>query len=292
MCVFVCVCVALRSYDWYVLDDVSVATRMPDASTGPPTTTSSNTLSTLSTIADDQTSLAIISTTADHPYASLSTIPNVPTPLAILSTAAELPTASTSLSAISDIHPMPTTSSTTLDCIPSTPISSNTATVVQHLSPIDIRPYPVAQRSTTTARKRTAMRAEIVTASPYKSMLVKKQMVKQAITDKKEKKKENRPKQICRRDVKKRLQYPKPPGKEKKPCKKPVGKGVGLQVKPPQSENKEAAEGNSGEGLCTGCGEVGGAENWVQCNYCRKWWHIACSAYNGHGGFRCDLCLC
>jgi hypothetical protein len=57
-----------------------------------------------------------------------------------------------------------------------------------YISPIQLQPYPSASRplGLTSTRKRTALRAQIITASPFKNELISKQMAKDDIQKKKE----------------------------------------------------------------------------------------------------------
>jgi len=275
-----------------------------------------------SAVDDHSTRVTFTSAIDDHTTSSTSLIVSgdngVPD---ILSSAIDcIPTSSEALSTIAGIHPAQADWCTVAgahrtliftspdDDNRSTDISSfsveastsrvspTVGSVVGSCSPSEIPPYPAAQRSVT-ARKRIAMRAEIITASPYKNAVKAKKILKDIAISKKKKRER---KKTCREDAKKRLSFPKAPKPliAMKNCKKSSeghlikntrnGKKSVVRCGTGQRESK--METNYKEVTCTGCEEIGGAEDWVQCSYCNSWWHTACSAYVGDGAFRCDLC--
>lgn len=58
-------------------------------------------------------------------------------------------------------------------------------------------------------------------------------------------------------------------------------------------ETNKKLETSGDDTICPGCEESFSEtpnDDWVQCNYCKEWWHEACSSFEGKGAFRCDYC--
>lgn len=127
--------------------------------------------------------------------------------------------------------------------------------------PDEVRPYPVAERSNTTAvkRKSKAKSATLITGSPFKSKLRENQNVQQA---------------------KKR--------KIADAVKKKIGPSRGPQPKRRKSQKvKNLQDGGSlvreDNEACGNCGYTYGEPNdpliddeWCKCIRCAKWCHISC----------------
>lgn len=58
------------------------------------------------------------------------------------------------------------------------------------------------------------------------------------------------------------------------------------------TKDKKVKDKDNKEVKCPGCNEIYTDPpdmDWIECNSCKKWWHEACSNYNGYGVFSCDL---
>lgn len=170
--------------------------------------------------------------------------------------------------------------------------------IVTAITPQQIRPFPAADRSVgSSKRKRASMKAQVVTSSPFKKELLAKKATKLPSSRK------SQGKVAVPRSLLKDMPAPSPAkdllrprpasgrkGESKQQDKK--SKNKTRKVKQVKATPRPTDKTNSSvdDVVCTGCGEIGGAEDWVQCNACASWWHEACSAYSGGGEFICDLC--
>ena len=112
----------------------------------------------------------------------------------------------------------------------------------------ELIPVPIAKL---TKRKRKAARSELITSSPFKQSLVKKNKVKKKFTPYK------------------RLQLTKI---NKKHTSKFNGKQQYFCI------------------VCSGEYLEPLTEDWIQCCQCLRWCHESCTDYNSLGQFVCDLC--
>lgn len=154
--------------------------------------------------------------------------------------------------------------------------------LVEELSPI-----PRAEKER--VRKRKAESAEVITGSPYRTMLIEKNNSKRQPNTKKiekPKKEKIKKKLTCRKDFPKRSKVSNNTKKSK--SSKPNGgkqskKKVVKVVAPTKDTSKETCF----------CGEVYidlPTEPWIQCRVCTGWYHEACTAGEGPNGFVCDNC--
>jgi hypothetical protein len=152
--------------------------------------------------------------------------------------------------------------------------------IISSVSPQEIRPYPVSERSSSTSGsrpKRVGMKAQIVTSSPFKNELTAKQIKKA-------------PKSAGKRKHNSDCNKGPPAKKLAIQSKKTGAKKRSPRVTEKTSEIAKPLLQDEEVVPCRGCDEVGGEEDWVKCNACSAWWHEACSSYSGSGGFICDFC--
>ncbi|KAJ2945164.1 hypothetical protein O0L34_g9227 [Tuta absoluta] len=128
----------------------------------------------------------------------------------------------------------------------------------------DLSPFPksTVKRSFTKNHKKS----EVISSSPYKAELEKK-------NEKKSKPKVKKPK----------LEEIQKSSKTKK------GKSLAKTVR---MRNKELKTKKVWK--CPGCGELYSepiVEDWIECFQCKEWWHEKCTAYCTGGSFTCDFCL-
>lgn len=131
------------------------------------------------------------------------------------------------------------------------------------------------------ARKRKAEAAEILTASPYKNVLIAKEKANKKNVSK-DKPKERRPKkQTCRKD---KRRGPKP-----KAC-------LNLNFVAGNSKQKSSEHDNPDD-YCAGCGEHVSESNsdWIQCRRCSLWYELECAGMLGkprssQNKFICEVC--
>lgn len=133
--------------------------------------------------------------------------------------------------------------------------------------------YPLPKAQKLTKRKRIGQKSEILTATPYKDMLIEKQKSK----EKEEKKKvENAKARAERKLIKSNAELV-----QKSTAKRKLTfdmRSASNQPSPSQVY------------ICPGCDESCEDEDWVQCCECDEWWHELCSSYEGLGVFSCDYC--
>ena len=134
------------------------------------------------------------------------------------------------------------------------------------VSVIDLSPIP--RMSEKHKRKRTGVKSEVITSSPFKEYLEEKLKVE---TEKSARKK----------------------------VKKPVLRSLSPQPGPPgisrpsnSVPQKEKDEKRKKDILCPLCNErfvEPPIEEWIQCFSCGNWWHEECTSYES-GVFTCDFC--
>ncbi|KAG8237396.1 hypothetical protein J437_LFUL013032 [Ladona fulva] len=121
-------------------------------------------------------------------------------------------------------------------------------------------------------RKRTSQKSEIMTSSPLKDLLEKKQREKEELDEAK-----------ANRNLKKNKNGDKiKKGKILKGKKKLILNSNENPVPSTSSVNNEGT-------ICPACGQSYD-EDWIQCGLCKVWWHEECSTYEGNGAFVCDYC--
>ena len=151
------------------------------------------------------------------------------------------------------------------------------------MSPQMLKPYPRAVRAN--SAKSRSLCATILTSSPYKKQLKEKLVAKQpngkkvTVGTTKNRKVQSQPKE--NKSNRKTKRASDDMATKKKPTKK---------LK--QVKNVTQISNTDETYNCPGCDELyvdPPTEDWIYCNMCMKWWHKACTSYEG-GDFQCDLC--
>lgn len=164
--------------------------------------------------------------------------------------------------------------------------TSNTDTNLQekktadtgHVSLEKLSPLPRMKGKRNT-RGKVAMKSQVITSSPYKNELQKKQQLQ----EQKEKNKKTRSKLPLK------LEFDEPSSSRKK-IPKPATKSSSWKGKPKPSM---ASTSKTVDYFCPLCKEKytePNTEDWIQCQYCKDWWHEECTAYE-RGFFVCDNCV-
>lgn len=171
--------------------------------------------------------------------------------------------------------------------------------VIQRISPLP-------KCSATRQRKRKIEGAEVLTASPYKNMLVDK-LASQKSHGKAKSLHSEHVTQNCRPTSKqKRKNIDKTSksskGKKKMTCRadKPRGRKPNTSKCAEKATNKKLRKTNktvrptAEQNSCLICAEVFAdskpGEKWIQCQKCRGWCHEECSEGETSRGFICDFC--
>ena len=143
------------------------------------------------------------------------------------------------------------------------------------VSPQEIRPFPVAERSSgQSTRKRVAMRAQLITSSPFKNELLAKNASKQPSSRKPRERAQ--PKGVVKSKA-------TAPAKEllksvRKARSKVVKEGL-LNVEVAQSASSSQVPSQEREYLCIYCNDIyiePPVEPWSQCSICLEWCHESC----------------
>lgn len=147
-----------------------------------------------------------------------------------------------------------------------------------------ILPLPKAEKRELQKGKRPSQKSEIVTSSPFKTMLEEKEREKKEKEIAKATRMAERAKKINLKEIKKNSK-----GKSVK-----VKRKLSFDIENPQpstSYDQTALPFREEEEVtvCPGCGQSFN-DSWIQCGLCKEWWHEACSAYEGTGPFVCDHC--
>lgn len=153
------------------------------------------------------------------------------------------------------------------------PLSSLNTIPQGCVSPSDIRPLP--KRKEQQQRRKKGQKSEIITNSPFKSILEAKA-------------------EDMKKKTSKKVLFKRPaPVKRRPKSLSSYSPNVNSSSSHSFTKAKKIKGTMDKDVSCPVCEEQYDEppdEDWIMCRVCKDWWHEACSNYEGNGHFVCDYC--